>query len=258
MPPTLYISRHAKAEHNIKHRFHIPDPILTPRGHTKYRNLRKTFPHHNKIDLILSLPRRRAIQTTLFAFSNTLAQLEDPYLLVPNAQEVIAKPCDTGVSIYVLRAVEIPEIFKEEGLSFGTEKIGFGLVKDEWNSKVGIIFLLPFENQNLGKTSEGFYKSKMKGFYAPDPEAVQARAAALRVWLYGIEAQHVVLVTHGGFLHHLTEDGTVSDPMKWVSHMSLTSSLQNRLITNSLWLQQLRSSNIHIYERLDGRNGSCL
>ncbi|KAK8901409.1 hypothetical protein QC760_009853 [Botrytis cinerea] len=232
MPPTLYISRHAKAEHNIKHRFHIPDPILTPRGHTEYRNLRKTFPHHNKIDLILSLPRRRAIQTTLFAFSNTLAQLEDPYLLVPNAQEVIAKPCDTGVSIYVLRAVEIPEIFKEEGLSFGTEKIGFGLVKDEWNSK--------------------------KGFYAPDPEAVQARAAALRVWLYGIEAQHVVLVTHGGFLHHLTEDGTVSDPMKWVSHMSLTSSLENRLITNSLWLQQLRSSNIHIYERLDGRNGSCL
>ncbi|TEY48975.1 hypothetical protein BOTCAL_0288g00050 [Botryotinia calthae] len=160
MPPNLYLVRHAEAEHNIKCRFHIPDPILTPKGRTECRNLRKTFPHHNKIDLILPSPHSRAIQTTLFAFSNTLARLEVPYILVPNAQEVSTKPCDTGLSIDVLMAVEIPKLFKDEGLSFGTEKIGIDLMEDEWNLK--------------------------KGFYALDPEAVQVRADALRARLYGL------------------------------------------------------------------------
>ncbi|TGO47852.1 hypothetical protein BCON_0261g00190 [Botryotinia convoluta] len=112
MPPTLYSVRHAEAEHNIKRRFHIPDPILTPRGRTECRNLRKTFPHHNKIDLWRG----------------------------------------------------------EDWFQFNGGWMEF--------------------------------------------EAVEARAAALRTWLYGIEAQHIVLVTHGGFLHYLTEDGTVSDPKK--------------------------------------------
>lgn len=139
-------------------------------------------------------------------------------------------------------------MFKEEGLSFGTEKIGSDLMEDEWNSKVGIIDLLLFESQleryqkdsthakRFAMTDTVFFQ---KGFYAPHPEAVRARAAALRVWLYGLEAQHVVLVTHGGFLHCLNEDGTVSDPKKGISQMYLTSSLENCLITNRLWLHQL-------------------
>ncbi|KAF7912542.1 uncharacterized protein EAF01_001563 [Botrytis porri] len=185
MPPTLYLIRHAEAEHNVKFRFtpprfHIPDPILTPRGRTECQNLRKPFPHHNKIDLILSSPHRRAIETTLFSFSNTLARPEVPYLLVPNAQEVIAKPCDIGFSLDILK--------NDEGLAFGAEKIDFDLMEDEWNSK--------------------------KDFYAPNHGAVETRAAALRAWLYGLEAQYIILVAHGGFLYYLTEDGTVSDPKK--------------------------------------------
>lgn len=158
---------------------------MTPRGRTQCGNLRETFPHQKKIDLILSSPHRRAIQTTLFAFSGILARPEVPYLLMPNAQEISAKPCDKGFPLDVLRDVEIPKLFKDEGFSFGVEKIGFELMEEGWNLK--------------------------KGLYAPNHEAVQARAATLRAWLYQLEAQYVVLVTHGAFLHYLTEDGTVED-----------------------------------------------
>ncbi|TGO27656.1 hypothetical protein BPAE_0038g00020 [Botrytis paeoniae] len=120
--------------------------------------------------------------------ANTLARPDVPYLLVSNAQKVSSKPCDTGFLLDILRDIQIPKLFKDEGLTFGVEKIGFDLMEDGWNSK--------------------------KDFYAPNHEAVEARTAALRAWLYGIESQHIVLVTHGGFLHYLTEGGTVSDPRK--------------------------------------------
>ncbi|CAD6446572.1 d50a25fa-0c2c-42bf-9db9-4e4878ad19de [Sclerotinia trifoliorum] len=140
---------------------------------------------HNKIDLILSSPHRRTIQTTLFAFSEILARPEVPCLLVPNAQEVSSKPCDKGFPLDVLRDIAIPKLFKDEGLSFGVEKISFELIKEGWNSK--------------------------KGLYAPNHEAVQARAATLRACLYQLEAQHVVLVTHGAFFYYLTKDGAVEN-----------------------------------------------
>ncbi|KAJ8061186.1 hypothetical protein OCU04_010259 [Sclerotinia nivalis] len=230
MPPTLYLVRHAEAEHNIKHQFHIPDPVLTPRGRTQCRNLCKTFPHHSKIDLILSSPHRRASQTTLFAFSKILAQPEVRYLLVPNAQEVSAKPCDKGFPLDVLRDVEIPKLFKDEGLSFGVEKIDIELMEEGWNLKVCVEFLQIFFERHpwrqpyllAGFQASHFYllwlKDLQKDFYAPNHEAVQARAATLRAWLYQLEAQHVVLVTHGAFLHYLTEDGTVEDLKKGTAY----------------------------------------
>jgi len=46
------------------------------------------------------------------------------------------------------------------------------------------------------------------GEYEASLEAVQKRAAALRVWLWKRPEEHIVLVTHGAFLHYLTEDWT--------------------------------------------------
>ena len=35
---------------------------------------------------------------------------------------------------------------------------------------------------------------------------MQKRAAALRCWLWKRPEEHIALVTHGAFLHYLTED----------------------------------------------------
>ncbi|KAF7931382.1 hypothetical protein EAE99_003853 [Botrytis elliptica] len=88
----------------------------------------------------------------------------------------------------MLRDVKTLKPFKGEGLTFGTKKIGSDFREDGSNLK--------------------------KDLYVLNHEAVAAWATALRAWLYMIEAQHTVLVTIGGFLHYLTEDGTVSDPKK--------------------------------------------
>lgn len=37
---------------------------------------------------------------------------------------------------------------------------------------------------------------------------MKRRAAAMRDWIYNRPEKHIALVTHGGFLHYLTEDWT--------------------------------------------------
>ena len=44
------------------------------------------------------------------------------------------------------------------------------------------------------------------GRYAPTNDAVQARARATRRWLKARPEKEIVIVTHGTFLHYLTED----------------------------------------------------
>lgn len=52
------------------------------------------------------------------------------------------------------------------------------------------------------------------GIYASDKETVKARAAALRSWLYQRSESNILFVTHGAFLHFLTEDWTGDDPVR--------------------------------------------
>ena len=37
---------------------------------------------------------------------------------------------------------------------------------------------------------------------------MKRRAAAMRDWIYNRPEKHIALVTHGGFLHYMTEDWT--------------------------------------------------
>ncbi|KAF7592242.1 hypothetical protein BBP40_000443 [Aspergillus hancockii] len=46
----------------------------------------------------------------------------------------------------------------------------------------------------------------MQGRYAPIPEIIRKRARAVRSWLYARQEKEIVVVTHGAFLHYLTED----------------------------------------------------
>ncbi len=57
---------------------------------------------------------------------------------------------------------------------------------------------------DLGLVTEGW--NSKKGKWAPTAEVVERRAREVRRWLMGRKEKSVVLVTHGGFVHFLTED----------------------------------------------------
>lgn len=100
---------------------------------------------------------------------------------LPDAQEVSLYPCDMGSDLEPLK--------KEFG-----DLVDFSLVSEDWNKKTR--------------------DSK----YYPDPQKLEARARDARLWLRtlikkaGNDDAQVVLVTHGGILHFLTEDWSGIDP----------------------------------------------
>lgn len=53
-----------------------------------------------------------------------------------------------------------------------------------------------------------------RGRYATDHESLTKRAADLRSWLYQRSEPRILFVTHGAFLHYLTEDWSGDDPEK--------------------------------------------
>ncbi|MCJ1446563.1 MAG: hypothetical protein MMC23_007068 [Stictis urceolatum] len=87
---------------------------------------------------------------------------------LPEAQETADVPCDTGIDLDALN--------KE----FDGVPVDLSLVHEGWNSKTGK--------------------------WAPDSQAIVARAKEVRQWLKARPEKEVVLVTHGGFVHFLTED----------------------------------------------------
>ena len=90
-------------------------------------------------------------------------------IALPEAQETSDLPCDTGSDIDALR---------EE---FAEKPVDLDLVKKGWDSKMGK--------------------------WAATSTAIEARAKEARVWLRDRPEEEVVVVTHGGFLHFLTEVG---------------------------------------------------
>ena len=107
-------------------------------------------------------------------------------LALPELQETSDLPCDTGTD---------PDKLKEE---FGPGgKVQLHLVTEGWNSKTGR--------------------------WSANPSAIETRARAARLFLKALGAkaasetrqdQHIVVVTHGGYLHYLTED--------WDGHTQFT------------------------------------
>lgn len=94
-------------------------------------------------------------------------------ITIPELQETSDQPCDTGS----LKS----ELEKE----FTTRNIDFSRVGDGWNNK--------------------------KGKWSPERSAIEARALVARQWLMARPEKHIAVVTHGGLLHHLTEDWVGSE-----------------------------------------------
>jgi broad specificity phosphatase PhoE len=191
MAGKIHIVRHAESKHNVDKNFHQLDPELTDLGQHQSEELGRTFPHSQKIGLILTSPLRRAIQTTLFAFSDIL---DERYvqkqtakgdhegarlILVPEAQERSDLPCDTGSDRPTLE-----EAFPQ---------LDFADLPEEWRVK--------------------------KGFYAADDDAVVKRSDRVRSYLAelieglaGTDKSDIVLVTHGVFMKFLTGDPSIDLP----------------------------------------------
>ncbi|KAH8816068.1 phosphoglycerate mutase family protein-like protein [Xylogone sp. PMI_703] len=195
MPKTiLHLVRHAQGYHNLNTENHaLRDPLLTPHGRSQCETLSSVFPYHAQITDIVASPLRRTIYTALLSFPEEVSSRGIPVVALPEVQETSDLPCDTGSD---------PEVLKNEfGMGEWDGKVELGLVKEGWNDKTA--------------------SSK----WAPVATKIDARAREARVFLrelgrkrakelvrQGVVADekdaepHIVVVTHGGFLHYFTED----------------------------------------------------
>ncbi|PUU75615.1 histidine phosphatase superfamily [Tuber borchii] len=167
MPPRIItLVRHGEGQHNATRNFQIHDALLTPLGETHCHELSKEFPSEPPVDLLVSSPLRRTIQTTLLGFKKQVESGVKVELLA-ELQEVGKSPCNTGSSRDDL---EKEELFKE---------LDFSGLPDDWTSKA---------------------------LYAPlDPHPLSERARVARKWLRSRSESHVVVVLHGNFIHYVTE-----------------------------------------------------
>ncbi|KAK3956798.1 histidine phosphatase superfamily [Pseudoneurospora amorphoporcata] len=198
----IYLVRHAQGHHNLCAANHaLPDPSLTPLGESQCFALRDSFPHHDKITHLVASPMRRTLYTCLLSFQPVVERLRVAHqgekkrgvvVALPEVQEVSNLPCDVGSA---------PEKLHEEFDAQGG-LVDLELVKEGWQDK-----------------------ESPESPWRPDMEKLKARAEKARRWLFELarqgspssarsqadgvgeeKEQHIVVVTHGGFLHFLTQD----------------------------------------------------
>lgn len=174
MAPIIHLVRHAQGFHNLStENEQLPDPDLTPLGLRQCEALNEKFKQQENITHLVASPIRRTLYTCLYSFPLAV-QRGKVVTAQPDAQEVSLQPCDIGSE---------PEKLAAE---FGS-KVDFSLVKKGWNDK------------------------SPSSKYEPLPEKLDARARDVRLYLRELAKEHgddaqIVLVTHGGILHFLTED----------------------------------------------------
>jgi broad specificity phosphatase PhoE len=176
MAPTIHLVRHAQGFHNLSvENESIHDPDLTPLGEQQCADLRAAFPHHGKLVRLVASPMRRTLYTCIRSFGpeDTGSNLY-PVIALDVLQEVSTSPCDTGSD-----KAKIQD-------EFGS-KLDVSRVRDDWTDK--------------GKNSP----------FEPTVNKLIARAHQARLALRDIAKQagddaHIAVVSHGGFLHFLTDD----------------------------------------------------
>lgn len=174
MAPVIHLVRHAQGYHNLNvENEQLPDPDLTPFGEEQCRKLRDAFPDHDKITHLVASPLRRTLYTCLLSFEPVVKRGK-VVIALPDAQEMSLQPCDHGSDLAKIKA------------EFG-DKVDFSEAWDGWNDK------------------------SPKSKYYPLPAKLHARAKDARLWLRELAKKHgddaqIVLVTHGGIVHFLTQD----------------------------------------------------
>jgi broad specificity phosphatase PhoE len=106
----------------------------------------------------------------LFTFHSLLQNKPNlKVVALAELQETSALPCDTGHSVDQLR-----EEFKDK-------PVDFSFVPEDWNKKDS-------------------------GRFAPSTDLISGRAREIRQTLRSRDEKDIAVVTHGGFLHFLTDD----------------------------------------------------
>ena len=168
MAPIVTLVRHAQALHNIGKQYHgIRDTNLTEFGEAQCGELTKSFPYHKTIELVVCSPLRRTIDTALLSFRDIIARC-GKMIALEDLQEIANAAYNIGPNVDILRQE------RED------EPIDFSHVGNEWNTKEG-----PFSQET---------------------HAVEARATKARHWLRNRPEKHILVVTHGNFIHSLIQD----------------------------------------------------
>ncbi|KYK55004.1 phosphoglycerate mutase family protein [Drechmeria coniospora] len=170
MAPTIHLVRHAQGVHNLSvENESIRDPDLTTLGSSQCADLRTAFPYHDLVTRLVASPLRRTLATCVAAFGHDSLY---PIVALDVLQEVSDSPCDTGSS---------------------TQRL-----LDEFGGRV-----------DLARVSDGWTEKGAGSVFEPTLEKIAERAresrTALRA-LAGSGDDHVVVVSHGGMLHFLTDD----------------------------------------------------
>jgi broad specificity phosphatase PhoE len=179
MPTKTYIHlvRHAQGYHNLSAaNQQIRDPKLTPVGEEQCATLCAAFPFHDRITHLVASPMRRTMYTCLLSFPPAIAAGKK-IVALPEIQEVSSLPCDMGST---------PEDLAAE---FDPAQVDLSLVTPSWTDK------------------------SPESPWEPEIEKLEERARQARFWLRELGKQsageteaHVAVVSHGGFLHFLTQD----------------------------------------------------
>ncbi|KAI1341910.1 phosphoglycerate mutase-like protein [Xylariaceae sp. FL0016] len=174
MAPTIDVIRHAESYHNVDpaHR-NTRDPNLTPHGREQCRALAQTYPHMRHVSHLVASPLNRCVSTAVIAFGDAVSAGKQAILL-PELQETGNMPTDTGSD--------------REAIQF------------MYGSQVDVSEL----DSNWSYRGPG-------SFYTPDLALVEERARQARLFIRNLARQarddaHIVVVSHGGFLHFLTQD----------------------------------------------------
>lgn len=151
---------------------------MTPLGKKQAASLAPQLgKYHDKIDLVISSPLKRTLQTTKLGWGPAIERLGgiQKVLCLPEAQECNALPCDTGSP--------------KETLSTNPEFADFDLSRltPEWTSKTG--------------------------FWAP--EAKLARGRWVRQFLRDRPEKNIVLVAHGDILRCITANEGGESTYMW-------------------------------------------
>lgn len=168
---TVYFIRHAEAEHNIGSPpdYTLPDPRLTSTGVQQAQRIRDAIPLDAlaNVQLIVTSPMQRAIQTCLYAFRSQIDWGNVQVEVLADLQETSLLPCDVGSSREQLREI-FPELDKE-----------------------------------LAGLAEGWQR---KSACDCQPEAVKERSKRVLKWLMNRPERVIVCITHNGLLHRLLGD----------------------------------------------------
>jgi hypothetical protein len=97
--------------------------------------LKESFPFHDDVEVVMASPLRRAIQTAIYSFAPVLRKSAVQLVLVPQAQEISADPCDTGLEPEQLKSL-LQIITDDEKVEFDSDRTDYSILAPGWNNKV--------------------------------------------------------------------------------------------------------------------------